>query len=47
MTTVPSVNTNIDRKTSVVEEVTEKGRKRLSDLSSANGESKNRNDPAS
>ena len=44
MTTVPSVNTNIDRKTFVVEELTEKGKKRLSDLSSANGENKNRND---
>ena len=46
MTTVPSVNTNIDRKTVVVEELTEKGKKRLSDLSSANGETKNRNDSA-
>ena len=46
MTTIPSVNTNIDRKTSGVEELTEKGKKRLSDLSSANGENKNRNDPA-
>ena len=44
MTTVPSVNTNIDRKTVVVEELTEKGKKRLSDLSSTNGENKNRND---
>lgn len=45
MTTIPSVNTNIDRKTSGVEDLTEKGKKRLSDLSSANGENKNRNDP--
>ena len=44
MTTIPSVNTNIDRKTSVVEELAEKGKKRLSDLSSANGENKNRTD---
>ena len=42
MTTAPSANT--DNRTSAVDILNEKGKKRLSDLSSANGETKGKNE---
>ena len=42
MTTAPSANT--DNRTSAMDILNEKGKKRLSDLSSANGETKGKNE---